>query len=558
MLFIVAAIGLTSTTVGTVAEAFLLPENSSITIGSPAILSADQAAFAASLDQTKSRGQTERSQSERGSSAAAIVTTASPSGPLGTDSIDPTPIIAPQPTVRVPEAKLPSLRGAELLDQLALLTPSQLGRFVNSHPESIDALISSPPAASVVAADWATWSGAERAAMMTKEPKLIGSVEGFPYEVRDVANRSFLSQAEGNIRKQLDAGVGRAERDQLNARWRMLEQVRKALVVGPSGNSRQLISLDATGEGRAVIAVGDPSTADYVDYLIPGMFSDVNTQIVVLANGADAIATQQQAWLKKLNPGVSAAQLPTVATFAWIGYQTPNIVNVVSMNLAREGQASLTASIEGLRAERAQRIEASSPVASTLGSRAATGAWADSAGSDSIGADSAAVDSAGTSAPTTHRPDAQPYVAILAHSYGTTAAMLSLQDDAVHVDALAIVGSPGSPARSASDLKVTDDNVWVGAADTDPVPQTGIFGSQPSSPSYGAHRFGVNGATDPITGAKLSGAVGHNDYFVAGSESLRNMLLIGIGRGDLVLGTDGQSALVLGKGRATVSHSPRL
>ena len=136
--------------------------------------------------------------------------------------------------------------------------------------------------------------------------------------------------------------------------------------------------------------------------------------------------------------------------------------------------------------------------------------------------------------------------------------MLSLQDDDVSIDALAIVGSPGSPARSVNQLKVTNGNVWVGAAQTDPVPQTGIFGSQPLSASYGAHRFGVDGATDPLSGSSLRGAVGHNDYFVSGTESLRNMVLIGINRGDLVLGLDGGSALSIGKARGVVPSGPRL
>src|SRR5690606_42101369 len=48
----------------------------------------------------------------------------------------------------------------------------------------------------------------------------------------------------------------------------------------------------------------------------------------------------------------------------------------------------------------------------------------------------------------------QPFVSVLAHSYGSTAALLSLAEDDVSVDALAVVGSPGSPARSAAELHV--------------------------------------------------------------------------------------------------------
>jgi hypothetical protein len=495
LLLDVTAFHSASSTLGIVAGAFVVSENSQLstqlTVVAPAAVNADQAAWRQALD------------------AAALPT--APSAALPAD--DPSPLIGPRPvTVRVSVSKLPSLRGVELLDQLSLLDRSQLSTFVAKHPATVAALIANPPAAAAVASEWANWPQATRLLMVKQAPQLVGSLDGVPYAERNVANRSFLTASQVGIRNQLASdGIGRAAKDELSKRLHMLQQVRDALKTGPSGNVRTLVSLDATGEGRAVIAIGDPSTADYVDYLIPGMFSDVDTQIQVLAGGADEISTEQQAWLKKLNPGVKASQLPTVATLAWIGYQTPNIVNVASMSLAKEGQASLTKSIEGLRAARAAQPGG-----------------------------------------------VQPYVAILAHSYGTTAAMLSLQNDQVSVDALAIVGSPGSPARTAGQLNVTDGNVWVGAGQTDPVPQTGLFGSQPTSAAYGAHRFGVDGATDPVTGKAMGAVVGHDGYFVTGTESLRNMVLIGIGRGDLVLGLDGSSALALPRAHGTMPSGPRL
>ena len=140
--------------------------------------------------------------------------------------------------------------------------------------------------------------------------------------------------------------------------------------------------------------------------------------------------------------------------------------------------------------------------------------------------------------PDASRGDDQPYLSVLSHSYGSTAALLSLEEDAVSVDALALVGSPGSPARTVHDLHVTDGNVWVGAADWDPIPASGVFGSQPTSVEYGAHRFSVASGTDPVTGEALAGAVTHNDYFSPGGSSLRNLALIGIGEGDQVTGAN--------------------
>jgi hypothetical protein len=66
------------------------------------------------------------------------------------------------------------------------------------------------------------------------------------------------------------------------------------------------------------------------------------------------------------------------------------------------------------------------------------------------------------------------------------------------------------------------------------VPTSAFFGSDPSSPSYDAHTMGVNGGTDSITGTKLGQSIGHNEYFDPGTESMRNMALIGINEARLV------------------------
>ncbi len=104
------------------------------------------------------------------------------------------------------------------------------------------------------------------------------------------------------------------------------------------------------------------------------------------------------------------------------------------------------------------------------------------------------------------------------------------------VDALALMGSPGSDAQSVKQLGVRGGNVFVGEAPMDPIVNSAFFGSDPGSPSYGAKPMGVGGAVDPITHRTLAGSSGHNEYFTAGTECMRNLALIGIDRGDLVLG----------------------
>jgi len=106
----------------------------------------------------------------------------------------------------------------------------------------------------------------------------------------------------------------------------------------------------------------------------------------------------------------------------------------------------------------------------------------------------------------------------------------------VEVDALVVVGSPGSAIQSAAKLKVTDENVFVGKADWDPAVNSAFFGSDPGAASYGARVLGVHGGTDSVTGDSLAASVGHNDYFKPGSESLHNMALIGTDNAELVTG----------------------
>ena len=386
------------------------------------------------------------------------------------------------------------LDGVALLDQLVRLTPSERSAFLDLHPDAIGDLTAAPPAPAAVTTWWSRTSASARAALSNDLPGVVGNLEGVPYAVRDIANRSFLAQTESGIRAQLDAGVGRAMEDELQIRLRMLAAIEESLRTGPSGEKRVLVSLDVTGQGRAVIAVGDLNAADYVTFFVPGMYVGVADQLVDWTAWADNSLAVQEAWLDRLGtPG-------DVATVAWIGYETPTVVNIAGLDLAYQGRDALTGSLQGLDAIR---------------------------GGSTVLAQGASADDAA-------RADAGPYVSIVAHSYGSTAAMLALQENDVSVDALVLVGSPGSPATSVDDLKVAGGNVWVAAADTDPVPRSGVFGSQPLDEAFGAHHFSVKAMTDPVTGEKLEDISGHVYYFWPGTTSVRNTALIAIGHGELV------------------------
>jgi hypothetical protein len=396
----------------------------------------------------------------------------------------PQPFVGPDPVGGSSLETIARLDGVGLLDRLVDLTQSERTEFVAQYPEVIGELSASPPAARDVATWWSHTPAVAREQLAGDLPGVVGNLEGVPYLQRDLANRALLAQTENHIHAQLDAGVGRAMEDELRARLNMLDAVETSLLTGPSGEPRTLVALDVTAQGRAVIAVGDLTHADYVTFFVPGMYVGVAEQLVDWTGNAETSLLEQQEWLERL--GVES----TVATVAWIGYHTPTVVNIAGLDLAYQGRDALTGSVQGLDAVRSGAAAAQAPAAG-------------------------------------------PYVSIVAHSYGSTAAMLALQENDITVDALILVGSPGSPATSVDDLKVAGGNVWVAAADTDPVPRSGVFGSQPLDEDFGATHFSVRATTDPVTGEKLDDINGHVYYFWPGTTSVRNTALIAIGQGEL-------------------------
>ena len=513
MLFDVTAI-LTLVALGPVTEAIAAPQNSIVATSTPFL-------------------------SDSGSVQSSSVTSGEP-------YVGPTPYLGPdlgpQPVLG-PDLQATTLGGIQLLQQFVFLTPAQLQEFVDARPDAISDLLAHPPAAADVTVWWGTLTPAVRTGLLDASPELIGNLDGVPFEIRDGANREFLDQTMHHLQAVIASDAGRTMIDHAEQQLSMLTAISESLGAEslgaqPSGAQslggqssggqsssaqslgaqshgaqslqresveRTLLSLDVTGQGRAAIVLGDLRTADYVTYLVPGMFFTIENQMGDWTNAAAELYSEQVDWLNLFaakdgaKDGATASPIgteqtstlnqSTVATIAWIGYHTPNLTNVGAIDNALEGRDSLASAIEGLQSLRAGD---------------------------------------------------EPYVTVVAHSYGSTAALMALTEDSFEVDALAMVGSPGSDAQSVDALHVRNGNVWVGEAAWDPVPNSSFFGSDPGSPSYGARTMGVDGGMDVITQRSLSGSIGHNEYFGAGSQSMRNLALIGIDRGEFV--SDGSSA----------------
>jgi hypothetical protein len=393
------------------------------------------------------------------------------------------------PVVAAEPATLPQLSGVTLLRQLAVQPRSELARFFAGNADSVRSLLASPPSPTTVRAWWASVPPAWKHTISTAAPGLVGNLNGIPFAERSSANRSLLTESLVQLESQLDADVGRAQLGETIRRADALRDISGALGDANSEPQRFLLSLDLEREPTAAIAVGDPQQADYVSFLIPGMFFNSGAQISEWTDTAARLYDEQISWLQLLREEVgddTDDPLGTVAAVAWVGYQTPHLLNVGSLDLAKQGRDSLTGMIAGLQASR--------------------------------GVD-------------------QPYLSILAHSYGSTAALMALEENDFMVDALAVIGSPGSAAQSVEELNVRNGNVFVGEAAWDPIPNSSYFGSDPGAESYGATPMKVGGGIDVITNEVLAASTGHNEYFGPGTESLRNLALIAIDQGALV--TDG-------------------
>ncbi len=370
-----------------------------------------------------------------------------------------------------------------LLQNLASESSSRIEQLVSAHPASIAKLLVSPPAAKVTESWWDSTSPARQRTLIDQAPTLIGNLDGIPFPARAKANAIGLKREIQETKKELGGIVGKGVRSALQEKLQTLGNVEAALQRTPGGPARSLWILDDTsGDLRAAIVVGNLDTAHFISYMVPGMYMSVSEQLQAWTVTAQEQYEAQRSWLARTTKTGEKAQ--GVATVAWIGYDTPELLNIAGLKLADEGANYLQHSIAGLQADRA-----SDP----------------------------------------------PYITVMAHSYGSTAALMALQSGAVSVNALALLGSPGSTAQSVANLDVKNGNVYVGQATMDPVVHSAFFGSDPGSASYGAHLMGVSGGIDPIDHRKLTGSVGHNEYFTPGTESMRNLALIAIDQGQLVI-----------------------
>lgn len=265
---------------------------------------------------------------------------------------------------------------------------------------------------------------------------------------------------------------------------------------------RKLMLLDTQSgrQARAVVAVGDPDTADHVSVTAPGLNTTVHGAIAGMAD--EAMNVRKEA-LNQLD--LAGRGNETVAAVAWIGYDPPQV----------PGTDDIGASLAG--------------------------GWEVS--HDDV-AKAGAVDLArfydGINA--AHGGGPLDLTAI-GHSYGSLTTGLALQEPGDHgVDNALFYGSPGIEATTPSDLQLQPGHVFAMETPDDPIqwvydgppiahaaapliPGLGplLTGGLLAGDVSGAGDFGPNPATNPnfthlatgtavVDGRTLGAASGHSDY----------------------------------------------
>jgi hypothetical protein len=278
------------------------------------------------------------------------------------------------------QAALPAIEPAALADQTAAARLNAAFGAVG------DATPGWPPPGADPAAVrrwWDALTAADRRYLLAEQAARLGVLDGVPVEVRDRANRLVLAAAG-------DTPALRALR---------------ARLAGADAPRAYLLAFDASGDGRAVVAIRDPDHTGNVLTYVPGTGANVgDLGKGVLLPAADRLA---------------AATGPSTAVVFWLGYDAPDNPVVASYpSYARHAEGALDRFQDGLRA--------------------------------------------------TH-DGARAHQAVLGHSYGSTVVGFTARDRGLDADDVIFVGSPGVGVAHAGDLGVPAGHVWASTARYDPI-----------------------------------------------------------------------------------------
>ncbi|WP_246076488.1 alpha/beta hydrolase [Amycolatopsis cihanbeyliensis] len=339
-----------------------------------------------------------------------------------------------------------------------------------------------PPPAGATAAQnaayWATLSEGQRTQLAMDLPELVGPRDGFSAKQRDIANRRLMERERTelqNERNRLLDGIDAAERGtidptdtprlkeklgDLDNKIRGLDNLAGRLEQPPDTPEDQkyyLLDIDGSHDGRAIVAHGNPDTAQNVATFVPGTGTD-------LANFGSTLDRADV-----MHRAADKATSESNSVIAWLDYDAPDSIPDAAFSSFAEGaRQPLDGFQDGLRES--------------------------------------------------HQGDTPSHNTIIGHSYGSTAAGFAARDQQLAMDDFIAIGSPGVGVDDATGLHLPPDRVWAVAAENDPVADLGHFGTAPDDPSFGANTiFSAPGSSWPIVGYSPEA---HSQYWDPRNPSL--------------------------------------
>jgi hypothetical protein len=319
---------------------------------------------------------------------------------------------------------------------------------------------------------WNALTQAQRNLLIRAAPDQIGSMDGIPTLARDDANRIVLRRTKDDLQIRLDHllayGGDPDEIDRLKERLGGIRAIERRLR-RRTGPPAYLLGFGTEGNGRAIVAIGNPDTADNAATLVPGIKTPLGPGLDVSIDRADRMVTD------------AGRQAPGSDTSAivWLGADLPQSYGAADdPSYAADAAPALRSFQKGL-------------------------------------ADS-------------HLPGAINHT-VIGHSYGSTVVGHAARDGGgLEADNLVFVGSPGVGVDHASDLNIGADHVFATTNGNDairPVQASGIVshGLDPTDHGFGAHVF-------PSDAGSVWPDAAHSTYWDPGNAARPNMANIITGR----------------------------
>lgn len=326
---------------------------------------------------------------------------------------------------------------------------------------------------------WDSLSPADRESLLFSHGAEIGGLDGIPAAVRDRVNRSSLLEQKGKLldeRARLMAQEGNDNLhkriDEINSKLGGIDTIQKRLATAPSAAHQQpyLLKISSDGNGRAIVAMGDPDTASNVATYVPG----TGSHLASCGDDLDRADLMARAAAKVGSPSTSV--------ITWIGYDAPQSVipDAASEDYALGAEKDLQRFQDGLRATHA--------------------------------------------GPPSHNT-------VIGHSYGTTTIGYAARDGSLNANDVVFVASPGVGVFNAGGLHLTGvdpsqngSHIHSTTAAHDIIRLAdGSFGPNPSDPEFDGQAFSSNPGDEGPWYEPLFSTKAHSQYWDSGNPSLDNM-----------------------------------